>query len=214
MVDIKPVLQDFLDTMSKLDEIDLAYDAASYPKTTLIAESVFLIAWRTLEQAIAQVFFHYCCGGASLEGNQPKRYVEARDRRHAEDFIRGERVFIEWNSFDAIIKRCEIFFEEGGPIKASMAAYRQQWVNGKSIRNHIAHGSTESSRQFANAVRSHLNTMPIPNPSPGDFLLRREIQGAKKGTLIITNYLDFMTELAKSVCHFEDRRKIEWWEVT
>lgn len=146
------------------------FSGVSGAQLYVVNEAIFLRSFRALENFLEDVFLRYACGQPTLSGTAVASYLAPRDIEHAYELIRSSQTFLEWNSPDTVIRRAEIYLDNGGPIKAVLSAKQSFLTDIRRIRNHIAHNSRASLQEFTKVVRNHMLTAPVVMPEAGEFL--------------------------------------------
>jgi hypothetical protein len=152
-----------------------ATPAFTRPQLATLTEGIFLKSYTCFEQFTRKVFLKYCCNESTSVGTAVTSYLNPRNENHAEEIIRSSLPFLDWNTPDKLIDRSECYLENHGfPIKDAIIASKSQLQQYKSIRNHVAHNSSESSIKYSRILQEHYGTLPLVLPSPGEFLLEFE----------------------------------------
>jgi hypothetical protein len=160
----------------------------------LLVESIFFTTYRSFEGFLREIFILYCLEKQSSRKPKVKSYLKPKDFEHSEQLIKSSMPFLDWTSPDKVIERSEIYLQnDGHPIKLAYTANKQQLIEFKKIRNHIAHNSVESQSEYEKVVKNYYGVIPLRIPTPGQFLM---LTSKKK----ISNYLllDFF-ELMKQI---------------
>lgn len=138
----------------------------------LLVESIFFNAFRNYEEFIREIFILYCLEKKSSKRPNSKSYIKPKNFLHAEQLIKSSMPFLDWTSPDTIIDRADLFLHNGHPVKLPYTTHRQQLANFKRIRNHIAHNSIESEKDFLKVVRLYNHgTLPVNPPTPAEYLM-------------------------------------------
>jgi hypothetical protein len=74
----------------------------------------FFLAW---EWFIENTFILYILGHRTDIRYMPKAYVRPKDQYHAYQFIKEGREYADWTSPDIVIRKANLFFEDGEPYK-------------------------------------------------------------------------------------------------
>ena len=99
-------------------------------------------------------FILYLMGKSTPNGFKPTRYVLPKNRQHANEFCRGDRKFAGWDDVNFVTTRSAQFFLDGKPFTNSLRTVQNSLDNMKTIRNAIAHQSTESQEKFEKSCSS------------------------------------------------------------
>jgi len=137
----------------------------------LLTEALFISAYTQFEAFLEDVFLLYTLEKPTISNIRPKSYLSPRDFDHAFDLIKSSMPHLDWTDPDTVIKRAETYLKDGGPIKNVLAGNRVLLNNMKRIRNHIAHNSRESLKQYKSVLLDHYKIVPLKIPRPGEFLL-------------------------------------------
>ncbi len=160
----------------------------------LLVESIFFASYRGYEGFLREIFLLYCLEKQSKRKPKVKSYLKPKDFVHAEQLVKSSMPFLDWTKPDNIIARSEIYLQnDGHPIKLPYIVNKQQLMDFKKIRNHIAHNSIESENGYESVVRSYFGVTPLKIPTPGQYLM---LTSKKKATNY--NLLDFF-ELMKKI---------------
>ena len=151
----------------------------------MVVGLAFLSGFLAWERFLEESFVLYLIGKSAPNGYKPFRYVIPKNRQHANEFCRGDRRFPGWDDVNFVTSRSDQFFLEGKPFTDSLRTVINSLNNMKTIRNAIAHQSTESQDRFENLVRRELGHLPH-RTNPGNFLLRNIV-----GSTPPSSYLEF-----------------------
>lgn len=161
---------------------------------TLITEGIFMRAFSLYEAYLEDVFILYSRGKRTRTGHRVKSFLKPSTGSHARDMIKSQMTFLEWNSPDNVIKRCDIYLGDGNPIKRSITTNITRLKNMRKIRNAIAHKSIEARANYASVVRGELRASPLIMPEPGEFLITTDPRDPDSYFLVI--YLDVLKTVA------------------
>ena len=138
----------------------------------LMVESIFFAAFRAYEGFIREIFVLYCQEKKTIRKTKIKSYIKPKNFEHSEQLLKSSTTFLDWTSPDEIIKRAELFLENGYPIKLPYTTNLQELRNFKQLRNKIAHNSIESNNNYEKLVRNYYNgILPIKKITPGQYLM-------------------------------------------
>ncbi len=163
----------------------------------LLAETVFFRAYRTHEHYIRDIFLLYCTNHSSKSGKAVNSFLKPRDVEHAEQLVKSSMQFVDWGSPDEVIKRAELYLDQGFPIKAPYASRVAALRDYRHIRNQIAHASTESLANYRKVVGRYFGAPPLPLPEPGELLLKPD--KTRKTKYLLQTFLDTLESLAVDV---------------
>jgi hypothetical protein len=79
----------------------------------LIYELSFLKIFLAWEWFIEKTFILYMISKKANKGS----YVNPKNEKHAYDFVREGRDYVDWTSPDVVIRKAKIFFKDGKPYK-------------------------------------------------------------------------------------------------
>lgn len=200
---IGPVLADFLGELRSLSRLDAKNQkqlAASSKRAQLVlsTEAIFFRAFRAYENFLEDVFVLYTLEKPTLRGTVSKSYIQAENFNHARELLRSGKRFLDWTNPETVIERAETFVKGGGTIKSVVASAKQDLLDMKAVRNHIAHNSEESRAPFEKLIRRVRGTTPIRPLLPGDHLLA-QVQGGPSGRYYLDYYLDRLSEIAEAI---------------
>lgn len=159
-----------------------------------LTESVFLTAYREFEGFIQDIFLLYTLEKTPKTGSTVRSFLKPRDFAHAGELIKSSMPFLEWTNPDSVIERAELYLLDGFPIKLPYTTSKETLSDLKTIRNHIAHNSNESTAKYTRVLRKHYGTIPLKVPSPGEFLLVNDKKDPSKYKLVV--YLEFLKQLS------------------
>ncbi len=173
-------------------------DSLSKKQLHLIAEGIFLSAYRAHENFTEEIFLLYCMGKLSPSGLKARKsYLLPKTYQHAEEMIKSSQPFLDWSSPDLVLKRSELYLRDGYPIKQVYVSNMQILRKLKSLRNHVVHNSRQSKTQFIKILRADIKTIPTKIPTPGEFILMNDPNNT--GNCFLHTYLDAFENLAKKL---------------
>lgn len=140
----------------------------------IIACGLFVNIFSSYERAVADIFFNYALGNASIDGQIANRYVSPRDTVHAGSLLRGNQQVVFWADSGRVIERCDDWFIDGFKIGDALKGHKNTLDKSRKIRNYIAHGSNEAWVQFRGVWESDIGPAPPKPPHPGTFLIHRK----------------------------------------
>lgn len=143
----------------------------------LLYEAIFLRLFRAYENLLENTFISYLTGEPTTGGVQIQSYVRPNDRVHARAIVTSSQPFLDWTSPSVVIKRAETYIVGGEPVRTAITASQSHLLHAKKIRNHIAHNSTESKKDFDTVVVHFLLTAPLVSMSAGEFLAHTPASG-------------------------------------
>jgi hypothetical protein len=168
--------------------------ALSSNQINLITEGIFLRGFSSYEKFLEEIFVFYARGRSTRSGDAVESFLRPRNGTHARDMIKSHMTFLEWNSPEIIIQRCDIYLRDGGPIKMALISNLTRLGYMRRIRNAIVHRSREALDRYATVVRNELRVMPLEIPNPGEFLLSTDPRA--RSTYFLISYLDVLRNVA------------------
>lgn len=165
----------------------------------LLYEAIFLRLFRAYENLLENVFLSYIVGEPTVAGVQVRSYLSASDKVHARAMVTSSQPFLDWTSPQVVVKRAETYIIGGEPIRTAITTSQSHLQQAKKIRNHIAHNSTESTKEFNGIVLHFLLTAPLAPISAGDFLALTPISGPSRGKEILSFFLEKLENTARSL---------------
>ncbi len=163
----------------------------------LLTESVFFTAFREYEAFVRDVFVLYCLEKEPSSGKRVRSYLRPRNFAHAEQLMQSSMPFLDWTNPATVIDRAELYLQDGFPVKLPFTTNQDVLRDYKRIRNHIAHGSSQSMVEYKKVLRKHYTTVPLVTPAPGEFLLATERNRANQYKLL--TFFDLMRAMANDL---------------
>ncbi|RWE64078.1 hypothetical protein [Mesorhizobium sp.] len=160
----------------------------------LMTESVFIKAFSHYELFLEELFILYTRNKPTRGGTRVPSFILPKDGEHAREILKSGMQFLEWNSPDIIIRRCEVYLHDGDPIKRSVTTHSARLQRMKAIRNAIAHRSAEAAQKYNNVVRSELRAAPLQPLLPGEFLLSTD--PSAPASYFLVSYLNIFRSVA------------------
>jgi hypothetical protein len=160
----------------------------------LLTEGIFLQGFRAYEAFIQEVFILYCMRKTSRGGKIANSYLKAKGYEHTYKMIKSSMEYLDWASPEHVIRRAELYLEDGFVVKAVYVARRQMLQDFKTLRNHIAHNSFESAAAYSRLVQRLLRTRPVRLPTAGGFLLMAG--PGRAGSYYLADFLDEFEQVA------------------
>ncbi len=202
---ISAVVKDFRREIKRLRHFDAENQAKfscrpriiSKTQLHFLTETVFFRAFRAYECLIRDIFLLYTLEKRPCSGVKVTSYLKPRNFLHAEALIRSSMRFVEWSNPDFVIRRAEIYLKDGFPIKPPLAANLLPLHSFRKIRNHIAHDSRESLDGYKSVLIEHFTTLPLSEPTPGEFLLLNDRNQPNKYKLLVL--FDLMNGLVSNL---------------
>jgi hypothetical protein len=133
------------------------------------------------EEFIEISFIRYLAGSTTRNGYAPKlRIGRCENLQHAYEIVSGQlnfnptRRFLSWTSFQTVIDRAKLFFDNGDPYSSVTIQEINKIFDANNIRNRIAHGSHKSKTEFKKVALCMLNRTSLH-------------QGFNVGTLLLSS---------------------------
>ena len=165
----------------------------------LLSEGVFLATFRSFENMIEDIFLLYVLEKSTISGKKPSSYLRPKNFDHCRSIIKSSQPYIDWSDPDQIVKRAELFLKSGEPVKSHVAANLSFLREVKWVRNHVAHGSTESRKKYQKVLQDRLLAVPLRIPTVGEFLnmpIRTD-----RHTYHLRQYMERISQIAHDLCH-------------
>lgn len=166
------------------------------PERFLLYEAIFLRIFRAYENLLENTFISYLTGEQTLGGRQISSHVTPISREHARAIIASSQPFLDWTSPQFVIKRAETYIIGAEPIKTAISSNQSHLTQAKKIRNHIAHNSLESAKEFKPVLVHFLLTAPLNPMSAGEFLASTPTSGPSARKEILSFFLDKLKDTA------------------
>jgi hypothetical protein len=183
--------------MDQKSQSTLGMYPSSSKQLFIINEAIFSQAFRCLENFIEAAFIEYSISKPTLSGKAVTSFLNPKNSEHAYELIKSSHPFLEWNSADTLIKRSEIYLDNGDPVKLVITAHKEVFGDIKKIRNHIAHNSRESLDAYKKVINKHYTTLPLSIPIPGEYLQ----QSSKKTSAphLLREYLTKISDIGRDL---------------
>lgn len=201
-----PVTDEFNDFMSAVNVATTLRQKANTAATGMLAseryllyEAIFLRLYRAYENLLENVFISYLTGEKTMGGVQVESHVVPMDRDHARALVASSQPFLDWTSPPVVIKRAETYIITGEPVRTAIAASQSHLQQAKKIRNHIAHNSSESAKEFNNVVLHFFLTRPLEPISAGEFLAFSPTSGPCARREILSFFLEKLESTARAL---------------
>lgn len=165
----------------------------------LLYEAIFLRLYRAYENLLENVFLAYISGETTTSGAAVTAFVSPIDKEHARAIITSSQPFLDWTSPTVVIKRAETYIQTGEPVRSAVAASQNHLQQAKKIRNHIAHNSSESEREFAKVVQNILLTPPLSAISAGELLTLTPPSGPCARKEVLTYFLEKLEDTSRAL---------------
>lgn len=201
-----PITDEFNDFMSAVSVATTLRQKANVAATGmldserhLLYEAIFLRMYRAYENLLENVFISYLIGEQTIGGVQVDSHVRPIDRDHARALVTSSQPFLDWTSPQVVIKRADTYIIGGDPIRTAIAGSQSHLQQAKKIRNHIAHNSTESAKDFNPIIVHFLLTAPLVAISAGEFLAYTPTSGPCARKEILSFFLEKLESTARAL---------------
>jgi hypothetical protein len=134
-----------------------------------LTEMAFLRAFTSWEVFLEQAFVLYLLGHRPPKGAPPRRYGFPPTPAAAAEWCLEGRNYAKWNAAD-VQRKANQWFKDGKPFTPILQARQSHLKQLVTIRNAIAHESSEAKAKFEALVRDELGALP-PGTSVGNFLM-------------------------------------------
>ncbi len=203
MYSLKPVHKKFIDEIIILKNIlyDLSVENKSF-KRDLFAEGVFLRIVIIWESFLEELFLRALCKCKTktnkvikpktiISKNVQKAYKKLNIQKKNRD-----NSYLDWLDYSTLKERAETYFHHRSRIHKiySNPQYLHQI---KAIRNHIAHSSVKTKKDFQEKIIEQVGYLTIPNANVADYLFSTKRNSNKKFYEI---YIEFYISLANELC--------------
>lgn len=165
----------------------------------LLYEAIFLRIYRAYENLLENVFLAYMSGETTGSGLAVATFVSPNDKEHARAIVTSSQPFLDWTSPTVVIRRAETYIKTGEPIRSAVVASQNHLQQAKKIRNHIAHNSSESYKEFTKVVQNILLTPPMTAISAGEFLALTPSSGACARKEVLSYFLENLESTARAL---------------
>lgn len=162
----------------------------------LLTEAILARAFSHYEVLLEETFILYTRGKKTRGGNKVKTFINPKNASHARDILKAGMTFLDWNSADKIITRCETYLGDDNPIHLAVSTHRDRLENIRKTRNAIAHKSVEADRKYRIVIRNELGTLPLSDVPVGKFLLTRNPNAFDNETFL-RSYIRTLVEVAE-----------------
>jgi hypothetical protein len=166
-----------------------------YFQLALIYELAFLRCFLAWEIFLEETFYAYMLSKPSPDGTTYGRYVRPRNLQHARKLVRGEGKFSAWANSKMVLKRADLFFDQGEPFSTGLAAASGDLADMGKVRNRIAHRSGTAKSEFLELVRQRHGSVP-QGTNAGRFLLGKD-PGVAQGRFHV--YLSALSGISRVI---------------
>ncbi|GAB2655400.1 hypothetical protein [Arenimonas aestuarii] len=191
---------EILETTRKLQEKTNSDDGVDKAGRDLIFESMFLAAFRALENLLEDCFIYSMQGIVNLSGSAIPRHASPTSRRHAREMLMGAQTVLDWTTSGAITRRFETFLQDkNSGLYLGVVGGSSTLSTAKDLRNHIAHNSDESGVKYVKVVGVFYPTPPLTIPTPGHLLQGTPSVGPAKNRQVLTYFREQFISIAKNI---------------
>lgn len=141
-----------------------------------LAELVLLRLFFRLEAYLEDVAIRLACGTSYADGTPPSLLIASANRTAAISNLRkhgrAKTIDLKWTIGADIRNNVKHVMASVDPIYATILAHEAELDRWRRVRNHIAHGNSDTSRKFRPVVNYHYGAA-LPNITPGQLLLSK-----------------------------------------
>ena len=157
-------------------------------------ELAFLRAFLAWETFLEDAFVLYMLGRRPVSGRRPFRFVLPPDRAWAQEAVRESRSYAKWD-VQSVSNRATRFFKSGHPFTTVLRANQAFLDEVTTIRNAVAHSSSDAREKFLNLVRNKPGAPAITNVTVGGFL-NTPVPASNPPVMFLDSYVDRVEFLA------------------
>lgn len=183
------------------DARDIAEDARNWATPTasatvaqisaqrrdILTETAFLRAFIAWEVFLEETFLLYLLGHRLPKRTAPRRYGFPPSREAANEWCSDGKAYSKW-SVSEVRKRADRWFKDGKPFTPALQGQQARLDQLTTIRNAVAHVSSDARTKFENLVRQELGYLP-PDTTVGSFLI-----AIKPATTPPESFMEFYIE--------------------
>jgi len=144
----------------------------------LVAEIALVRLFLLLENTVSSIGSKLLTGAGYLDGTAPRRLVNARSRKHANDLMRtrarAKPVKLGWRQSADIRENLATTLDSSDPFFAVIANNGTLLTDMRYIRNHVVHFNDSTRTNFRKVVRKHYGGLK-QGVSPGLLLLTDQV---------------------------------------
>lgn len=189
-----------LDTTRRLQEKVNGEENLDQAERDLLFESMFIAAFRALENLLEDCFIYSMQGMVDLSGVAVPRHANPTSRQHAREMLMGAQTVLDWTTSGAITRRFETFLQDKNVgLYVGVTGGSSTLSTAKDLRNHIAHNSDESNAKYTKVVGVFYPTMPLTIPTPGQLLQGTPTVGPAKSKQVFTYFREKFIDIGKSI---------------
>lgn len=203
MYSIKSLHRNFIMELSSLEQIleDLSLEPKSFKRDVFI-QGAFLRAVINWENFIEECFLAAMCTCKTNSNSvlRPKTTLSKNKNEAFKKISTNRRLrdgdYVDWIDYQKIKQRVDETFHHRSRFHS---IYRDATILNqiKAIRNHIAHNSKHSERNFREQIIQNVGYLAIPDPNAADILVSTNRGKALKFFRI---YLRYYTDTANDIC--------------
>ncbi|HKW00726.1 MAG TPA: hypothetical protein VJN96_12935 [Vicinamibacterales bacterium] len=160
-------------------------------------ELAFLRAFLAWETFLEDAFVLYMLGKKPVSGRRPYRFVLPPSREWAHEAIREGQRYAKWDG-QVVSNKATRFFKDGRPFTDVLRANQAFFEEATTIRNAVAHSSSEARDKFLNIVRNKPGAPPIANITVGAFL-NAQVPASNPPIAFLDFYLDRLEFVADQI---------------
>lgn len=183
-----------LKTFDKQNQVNFQNGTLTKKQLHFLTESIFFNSFREYENFVRDIFLLYTQEKKNANNDNVKSFLKPKDFEHAEKLIQSSMSIIDWNSPDTIISRSELYLKDGFPVKTPYSSNRTKLSSYRTLRNHIAHNSSVSLKNYLKVLRAYYGTNPLTIPPVGEYLLLNSHINQHNYTLL--DFFDTLEDMA------------------
>lgn len=165
-----------------------------------ITDSAFLkifIAWETF---LEDCFIQYMLGEPSILGNTITRYIQPKNKDHANRLLIGTQKYVDWSNPDIVRTLCNLYFENrNNPFDRFISSMLSDLWDLKTIRNAAAHLSSTTQPKL-DSVGSRKLKRQLYNLKVSDVIFAIDPDSNPSKTFF-TTYLDKLDVAAEGIAN-------------
>lgn len=189
-----------LDTARRLQEKVNAEGGHDPEELDLLFESMFMSAFRALENLLEDCFIYSMQGMSDLSGVVIPRHANPTSRQHARDMLMGPQTVLDWTTAGTITRRFETFLNDKNVgLYVGVTSGSSTLSTAKDLRNHIAHNSDESAIRYTKVVGVFYPTTPLVTPTAGELLRSTPTVGPAKSKQVMTYFREKFVGIARDI---------------
>ena len=151
-------------------------------------ELAFLRAFLAWETFLEEAFLLYMLGRKPISGRRPYRFVLPPTREWAQESVREGQRYAKWDG-QVVSNKATRFFKDGLPFTAVLRANQAFFDEATTIRNAVAHSSSDARNKFLQIVRNKPGAPVIANITVGAFL-NAQVPASNPPVAFLDFYID------------------------